>query len=235
MEEQDALKHSLQALAGLDNYNRWIYDNISRFLGSNILEIGCGIGNITDYFITPGKKITGIDISDEFTAIAAKKYRDNPDVTIVTGDALNSSGPLPSGSFDTVVLLNVLEHIKEEKAAMKLIHNMLVTGGRAIILVPAMRFAFGALDKNLGHHKRYERSDMTRVFKEEGFETEKIFYMNWPGAIGWAINSRLLKKKFIPEGQAVLFNNLFVPFLKITENYIAPPFGQSLIAVARKR
>jgi SAM-dependent methyltransferase len=234
MEKQDALTHSLRALAGLDNYNGWIYGNISPFLGNNLLEIGCGTGNITDYFVKPGRKITGMDISDEFVAIAKEKYRGNPDVSIINGDALNPSCSLAPGSFDTVVLLNVLEHIKDDSAALGCIHNMLIPGGRAVILVPAMKFAFGPLDEELGHFKRYEKPDMDRLFKAAGLKTENLFYMNMPGALGWAVNSRILNKKFIPEGQAGFMNSFLVPLIRPIENIIHPFFGQSLIAVGIK-
>ncbi len=234
MEKQDALAHSLTALAGLDNYNKWIYGNISPFLGNNLLEIGCGTGNITDYMIRPGRKITGIDISGEFASTARKKYINNPDVSIITGDALNPSCSLAPDSFDTVVLLNVLEHIKEDFAALACIYNMLLPGGRAVILVPAMNFAFGGLDKELGHFKRYEKAGMKVLFKAAGFITEKLFYMNMPGVLGWAVNSRILGKKFIPEGQAGFVNKFLVPVIKPLEKIFPPLFGQSLIAVAVK-
>ena len=234
MEKQDALAHSLTTLAGLDNYNKWIFSNISPFIGENILEIGCGTGNITDYMIKPGRKITGMDISEEFSAIAMDKYRGNPDISIIKGDALNPSCALAPGSFDTVVLLNVLEHIKEDSAALTCIFSMLTPGGRAVILVPAMKFAFGGLDKELGHFKRYEKADMAGLFMSAGFKTEKLFYMNMPGAIGWAINSRILGKKFIPEGQAGFVNKFFVPIMRPIEKTLPPFFGQSLIAAAIK-
>jgi 2-polyprenyl-3-methyl-5-hydroxy-6-metoxy-1,4-benzoquinol methylase len=234
MEKQDALAHSLKALAGLDNYNGWIYGNISPFLGNSILEIGCGTGNITDYFIKPGRKITGMDISDEFVSIAKEKYRGNADISIIKGDALNPACSLAPGSFDTVVLLNVLEHIKDDSAALACIYNMLLPGGRAVILVPAMKFAFGGLDKELGHFKRYEKADMAGLFKAAGLKTEKLFYMNMPGALGWAINSRILGKRFIPEGQAGFVNKVLVPIIRPLEKIVPPLFGQSLIAVGIK-
>lgn len=232
--DTEALADSIFKLQNVNNYNRWIYDNIKPYIGRNILEIGCGIGNITDYFITPGRKITGIDIEDRFVNFAREKYKNTPGVTITTGDALNPGCALPGMSFDTVVLLNVLEHIEKDHEAVKCIFNLLEPKGRAVILVPAMKFAYGELDSQLGHHKRYEKPDMMKVYTDNGFEIEKMFYMNWIGAFGWAFNSRILKRKLIPASQAGIMDKLLVPIMKPLENLIKPPFGQSLIAIGKK-
>jgi SAM-dependent methyltransferase len=232
--DTEALADSIFKLQKVSNYNRWIYDNIKPYIGRNVLEIGCGIGNVTDYFITPGRKITGIDIDERFVNVAREKYKNTPSVTIASGDALNPSCALPGQNFDTVVLLNVLEHIGEDNEAVKCIFNLLEPKGRAVILVPAMKFAFGILDREHGHHKRYEKQDMFRVYRDNGFEVEKMFYMNSIGAFGWAFNSRILRRKLIPENQAWIMDKILVPIIKPLENIIKPPFGQSLIAVGRK-
>lgn len=232
--DSEALADSIFKLQKVNNYNRWIYDNIKPFIGRNVLEIGCGIGNITDYLITPGRKITGIDIEERFVEFSREKYKNVPGVTIAAGDALNPSHTLPGQKFDTIVLLNVLEHIENDLEAVKYIFSMLEPKGRAVILVPAMKFAFGVLDKAVGHHKRYEKPEMIKMYRDNGFEIEKMFYMNWIGAFGWAFNSRILRRKLIPGNQAYIMDKIFVPVLKPLENIIRPPFGQSLIAIGRK-
>jgi SAM-dependent methyltransferase len=233
--DSDALADSIFKLQKVNNYNRWIYDNIKPYIGRNVLEIGCGIGNITDYFITPGRKITGIDIEEKFVNVAREKYKNTPGVTIAMGDALNPGCTLPGRSFDTVVLLNVLEHIDEDLHAVKCIFDLLEPKGRAVILVPAMKFAYGDLDIQLGHHRRYEKPDMIKLYKENGFEIEKLFYMNWIGSFGWAFNSRVLKRKLIPGNQAGIMDKILVPIMKPLESVMKPFFGQSLIAIGRKK
>jgi SAM-dependent methyltransferase len=234
MKNNSSLADSIFKLQKVNNYNRWIYDNIKPYVGRNVLEIGCGIGNITDYFISPDRKITGIDIDEDFVDVAKEKYKNTPGVTIAMGDALNPGCTLPGKSYDTVMLLNVLEHIQDDLKAVKCIFDLLEPKGRAIILVPAMKFAYGELDRQLGHHKRYEKPDMIKLYAYNGFEIEKLFYMNWIGAFGWAFNSRILRKKLIPEDQSNIMDKLIVPIIKPLEDIVKPFFGQSLIAVGKR-
>ncbi|MCE5299484.1 MAG: class I SAM-dependent methyltransferase [Spirochaetia bacterium] len=235
MEKQDSLTHSLHTLSNVKNYNRWIYDNIKPYLGKNVLEIGCGIGNILDFFITPGRKITGIDIEESYVNIAVKKYEAVPSVTILKGDGLDLKSSMEGRTFDTVIMLNVLEHIRDDFASVAALKDILEPKGRAVILVPAMKFAFGELDRQLGHYKRYEKTDMALLFEKNGLETEALFYMNSVGSLGWWFNSKLLGCKKIPGVQADIVNGLLVPVLKPLESRIRPGFGQSLIAVGRKK
>jgi SAM-dependent methyltransferase len=231
--EKDPLIESIAILESTKNYNSWIYDSIKEFIGRDILEVGCGTGNITDYFIGKGRKITGIEMEKTFFRYASDKYRGNRNIKIVCGDFLKIK-KLKSNRYDTVVLLNVLEHIKDDSGAAKKIFASLKRNGRAVILVPAMHFAFGTLDEELGHVKRYEKTDMLELFKKNGFIPEKMFYMNFIGAFAWALNSRVLRRKDFPRNQPVLFDRLFVPFLRPLESFLRPPIGQSLIAVGRK-
>lgn len=232
MNKNDALTASINVLKSTRNYNRWIYDNIKNFIGQNVLEIGCGTGNITDYILEKKRKITGIEIDSAFARTAAAKYRHNKSVTIACGDFLKLR--IKRSGYDSAVSLNVLEHIKNDALVVRKMHASLKKGGTIVSLVPAMHFAYGALDKELGHFRRYEKNDMQKLYAENGFKTEKIFYMNFPGAFAWAFNSRLLKRTDFPQGQPVFFDRFFVPVLKPLESLFPPPIGQSIIAVGKK-
>jgi len=233
MGKKKPLSDSLLKLSKTTNYNKWIYDNISRFIGQNILEIGCGIGNITDFLIKPKKKIIGIDIDKSYTKFACGKYKKHKNVKIVHGDFLKSKS-VRNNSYDTVIMLNVLEHIKKDKTVINKIYKLLKKNGHLIILVPAMNFAYGELDKCLGHHKRYNKKDLKKLFSRSGFSLIKMFYMNFIGVFGWALNSRIFRRKSFPQRQTVIFDRVFVPVLKPIEKLIPPPIGQSLIAVVKK-
>jgi 2-polyprenyl-3-methyl-5-hydroxy-6-metoxy-1,4-benzoquinol methylase len=145
MTKNDSLASSLRILEAMRNYNGWIYDNIKNFIGQNVLEIGCGTGNITDYMLAPGRNITGIEIDPAFAGAAGKKYKNNKSVRIIHGDFMKMN-KIKKNHYDTVVTLNVLEHIKNDTLALSRMHASLKKGGTAIMLVPAMHFAYGALD-----------------------------------------------------------------------------------------
>ncbi len=227
-----ALTDSLKVLERTKNYNRWIYDNIKDYAGNNILEIGCGTGNNTDMLLKSGAKITGIEIDRKYYDCAAAKYKKNKNVKIIHADFLKTN-KLKKNFFDTVIMLNVLEHIKNDSAAVKKIHSLLKKGGRFINLAPAMRFACGRLDKELGHYRRYEKKDIRRLLKKNGFSAEKIFYMNIIGAAAWWANKN---RRGFPSSSPVIFDKFFVPVLKPAEKILRPLvfMGQSIISVAKK-
>jgi SAM-dependent methyltransferase len=233
MSKNDPLTASIGILEATKNYNRWIFDNIKNFIGQNVLEIGCGTGNITDYILEKSRNITGVEINHAFACTAIKKYKGNKSVKVLDGDFLKIKG-IKKSYYDSAVSLNVLEHIKNDSAAVRKIYASLKSGGIMVNLVPAMHFAYGSLDRSIGHFRRYERKDMEKLYTENGFKVEKLFYMNFIGAFAWAFNSRLLCRKDFPQNQPVLFDRIFVPVLKPLESLIPPPLGQSLIAVGKK-
>jgi SAM-dependent methyltransferase len=233
MKKNDPLSESISILKSAINYNKWIFDNIKPYLGNNVLEIGCGTGNITDYMLQKNRKITGVEIDRSFACCSQEKYRRSRNVRILHGDFLKLKS-IKKASYDSSVSLNVLEHIKDDAAAIRKIHSALKKGGVMVNLVPAMHFAYGTLDRELGHYRRYEKKDMAGLYEGNGFKLEKMFYMNFIGAFAWAMNSRVLGRKDFPSSQPVLFDRFFVPVIKPVEAAIHPPIGQSLIAVGRK-
>jgi len=134
-----------------------------------------------------------------------------------------------SHDLDTVVALNVIEHIEKDLEAIRSIADMLGPGGRAVILVPALPGLFGSLDRELGHQRRYTRQSLSRLMQSAGFRVERSFYFNLVGTVGWWINARLRKAPRIPLQQLRSFDR-FVPVLQI-EDRVPLPFGQSVIAI----
>ncbi|HDT14642.1 MAG TPA: class I SAM-dependent methyltransferase [Firmicutes bacterium] len=229
------LNDSLHKLKELKNYNAWIFDNIQKHIGKRIIEFGCGIGNITDFAENCADKITAVDIDDEFLEYAKKKYEKNAKIDVVKYDLSKEPEEIKREYYDTALMFNVLEHIEDDNAALKNTAKVLKNGGKLIILVPSMRFAFGTLDENLGHYRRYEKKDLKKVLEISGFEIEKMHYMNFMGVFGWWFNGNILKRKEIPEKQALFFDRFIVPFVKHSERMIKPVIGQSLITIAEKR
>jgi SAM-dependent methyltransferase len=131
--------------------------------------------------------------------------------------------------LDTVVALNVIEHIADDVEALGSIRAMLQPAGRVVILVPAISALFGSLDRELGHHRRYTRKSLSRRLEDAGFHVERAFYFNLVGLLGWWINARLRKAPRIPVEQLRFFESL-VPALRI-EDRVPLPFGQSVIVV----
>jgi SAM-dependent methyltransferase len=134
--------------------------------------------------------------------------------------------------FDTVLCLNVLEHIERDDDALATFAALLPPDGRLVIQVPAMHALYGDIDRAIGHYRRYEREELVAKLERHGFVIDECRYFNLPGVLGWYLNSRLLRRRTLPGMQARAASAL-VPLLQL-EQRRPPKRGMCLLAVARK-
>ncbi|MBO0798430.1 MAG: class I SAM-dependent methyltransferase [Blastocatellia bacterium] len=227
-----ALRATLDKLAELDRYNHWIFEQIAEALGNRILEVGSGTGNITQFLCANGSEVMATDVSPVFRGILQRSFGEFPNVSVGAFDLTAKALAELRKSFDTIVCLNVLEHIEDDSYALEQMNEVLIPGGKLALLVPAHRILYGEFDRALGHYRRYEKSELTGKLKGAGFRICKMKFFSMVAALPWLINGRLLKRDYLPIGQADLANRL-VPLLKL-ERLIGPPFGLSLIAIGEK-
>jgi SAM-dependent methyltransferase len=232
-QDSPVLKATLDKLAELDRYNYWIYEQIAEALGNRILEIGSGTGNITQFIAANGSQVIATDVVPSFRSILQSSFGDMPNVSIGQFD-LTAKAPdeYLGRQIDTVVCLNVLEHIEDDRFALQQMRELLIPGGKLALLVPAHRILYGEFDRALGHYRRYERSELISKLEQVGFLIRRIKFFSLAAVLPWLINGRLLKRDYIPTGQASLADRL-VPLLKL-ERLIGPPFGLSLVAIGEK-
>jgi SAM-dependent methyltransferase len=232
--ESLALTATLKQLAELDRYNSWVYEQIVPGLGERVLEIGAGTGNITQFLCADSRYVVATDIVPSYRKELQQLFGDRPNVEIGKFD-LTSKAPqdFVGHPFDTVVCLNVLEHIEDDLFALEQMNNVLKVGGKLALLVPAHRILYGEFDRVLGHYRRYEKQEMIDKLKRVGFSKLKLKYFSLLAALPWFINGRMLKRDYLPVEQANLANRL-VPLLKL-ERLIGPPCGLSLVAIAQKQ
>jgi len=232
-QESLTLTTTLNKLAELDRYNNWVYEQIADALGNNILEVGSGTGNITQFLSAGGRQVTATDIVAAYCSELRKLFSDRPNVRVGDFD-LNGKAPeeLVKRPFDTVVCLNVLEHIQDDIFALGQMREVLKPGGKLALLVPAHQILYGEFDRAVGHFRRYGKRELTTKLKQVGFKVSNVRFFSLAAALPWFINGRLLKRDYLPIGQAN-FANSIVPLLKL-ERFIGPPCGLSLIAIAKK-
>jgi SAM-dependent methyltransferase len=233
-EEHLTLTSALDQLAELDNYNQWIFEQFSGYLGRRILEVGSGTGNITAFLCQSGCEVLATDIVPAYRRQLQRNFEDRSNVRVGIFD-LTKSAPSETveNPFDTVVCLNVLEHIEDDAFALNQINRALLHGGILALLVPAHRLLYGKFDSAVGHFRRYERKELSQKLIAAGFSIEAMNFFSIAATLPWLINGRILKRPFLPTGQTRLANSL-VPLFKL-ERFIGPPFGLSLIAIARKK
>lgn len=221
---------SLRTLRDMAAYNRWIYEQVAPYLGGSVLEVGCGTGNLTRCIAAHATRVVGLEPVPEFAAEAKRVFADQPHVEI--RQKYLHEVP-PDEAFDAVVSFNVIEHIRDDAAALAMMRDHLRPGGVVVAFVPAGPRAHGVLDDALGHFRRYTRTSLRRSMEAVGLRWVDGHYTNRIGLVGWWFNSVVLKKRLVPENQAVAFNR-FVPIVRVMEKLLPLPFGQSVIGVGRR-
>jgi len=228
------IEDSLDMIEGLGSYNYWVYDLLRPHVAGRVLEVGCGTGNITKFLSRSADEVVGVDPVARFIDRFRQRFAGSNTVTSHRCTLADLAAPkIETDCFDTAVSCNVFEHIEDHVTALKQVADHLRPGGKAVIFVPAGPIAFGKLDKELGHYRRYTIASLRQAMQDAGLEWVEGRYSNAVGLFGWWLNSVILKKTTVPGDQAVWFNRL-VPVLRRIEKIIRPPFGQSVVGVARK-
>jgi len=226
---------TLGSIAPLRTYHRFLWSTVSDSAGSRVVEIGAGIGNITQ-LLANREHLWTTDVRDDYLRRLTAQFDDRPNIDVLRLDLTRPLGDDNAGSVrgqaDTAVAFNVIEHLEDDLGALRVIRDTLRPDGRLLLIVPAHPFAYGALDKELGHFRRYRRAELEAVLVEAGYEIESTTRANSFGLLGWWFNGRILRRRHVPSLQAKI-NNLLVPLLKL-ERLCKIPFGLSLIVVARR-
>ncbi|MGD0964849.1 MAG: bifunctional glycosyltransferase/class I SAM-dependent methyltransferase [Candidatus Acidiferrales bacterium] len=221
----------LERLNRAPRFTGWMADVIRPYVGNRVLEIGAGTGNMSVHLM-PRAIYWATDVNPNYLNYLVTLRASRPYMRVAFTNATEpESFPVGQG-FDTVVCLNVVEHIDQDVLALRSIRESLETGGRAIILVPCGPWLYGSFDEVLGHVRRYTEAGLTEAARQAGFKVERLLKFNRAGVLGWWLNGRVLRKKTFDLGQIRMLNFL-TPFFRLLEPFLPlPPL--SLIAILRK-
>ena len=224
----------LDALAQTPRFNRWMADTIRPWIGSRVLEIGAGIGNLTMHLSRRRKLYYATDIDAEHLARLQTRFQYRPSLHVLHCD-LQCGDHFPEfrERFDTVVCLNVLEHVENDAAGLANIWASLVPGGRAIVLVPEGMSIYGTLDKVLGHCRRYSEPELRTKLEAAGFSVDRILHFNRVTRPAWFLNGRVFRSETFSAFQLGIFDRLVWLWRRLDK--LIPWKPVSLIAVAVKR
>jgi SAM-dependent methyltransferase len=224
------LAEVLDALTEATNYADWIVALAAPHLGGEILEVGAGHGTVTDRLIRHGR-VTASDLSPRCADVLRERYVGDGRVEVLCGDVDEA---LTGRSFDSVVLVNVLEHIADDAAALRTIHAGLRAAGTVVLFVPAFMALYSNFDRMVGHHRRYRRDDLANEVAIAGFEVVECRYVNAVGAVAWWVVARQLGR--FPKSRRSMraYDRTVVPAVRAVESRWTPPFGQSVLCVGRR-
>jgi SAM-dependent methyltransferase len=222
------------AIETATNYTRWIVSRCEPYLGESILEVGLGHGGYRA-FLPKSARYVGLDIDEASVRRASERHpQDRFVVADVTDPAIGAT--LREHHLDTVLCVNVLEHIPDDGRAVANLMGALERGGHLVVLSPAFQLLYSNLDHLAGHVRRYRKADVARLLPPAA-ELVRCEYFNAIGGVGWLVNKLISHQDLnspAVNSQIVLFDRLVVPFARVADVVFRPVFGQSILFVMRK-
>ena len=192
-------------MAKTDAYNAWLVDRARPWLRGRVLDVGAGIGTHTKRLVEIADEVVTLEPD---RGLAKLLRRRAPTATVVEGDIFTIGG-----TFDAITCFNVLEHIADDEAVLARFADLLAPNGTVCLIVPAHPFLFGPLDKAFGHERRYTSNDLRRKLEAAGLEPQRIQHVNAVGALGWLVQSRILRRTTLPRTGLSIYDRL-VPILR---------------------
>lgn len=223
----------LEALSEAKNYYRSIAGHFAPYVGKRIIEVGAGIGTFSEVLLngTNGSELFLVEPADNLRSPLQERFSKDMRVTIANGYLEDITTRLAA---DSVVVVNVLEHVADDQAFLQAAHRLLVPGGAILIFTPALPQLYGTLDQAFGHVQRYSKSSLASKLQRIGFRLLHLRYFNFPGVIAWFLAGKVLRRKLLRPADIRLYDRWVVPWASKLERKWEPPLGQSLIAIASK-
>jgi SAM-dependent methyltransferase len=219
---------TLERLAVAPRFNRWMYERLDGWIGASVLEVGSGIGNLSQFLVNR-RRVVLTDTEPAYRTYLERRFRDAPHVRVRSLTLPEIPDDFRNDPFDSVACLNVLEHIERDAEALAAMRDLVRPGGTVVLLVPAGPALYGELDRALGHFRRYTPATLRLVFDQAGLAVRHLEYFNLAGMPGWWFVGRVLRRGLIPAASLRLYDAL-VPLFRL-EQFLPWRTGQSLIAI----
>ena len=227
----------LETMSEAKRYQAHVFELLRPHIGSAVLEVGCGIGTTSVRLAEMAERLVCIEPNPNCVSRARAALDGHSNITLRIGHLEECSrDEMLEQRFDTIVCVNVLEHIEDDIRALRLFRDFAApAGGKVLIFVPAVQAAYGPLDAALGHHRRYSKRTLRRAFEEAGLDIVALRYTNPIGLLGWLYNAHVSGTTEHTAGQVRLFEQLVAPWALPLDRFVPPPIGLSLFAVGRAR
>ncbi|MGH7719417.1 MAG: class I SAM-dependent methyltransferase [Gemmatimonadaceae bacterium] len=224
----------LESLAEARNYYRLIRRRFAPHLGSRVVEVGAGIGTFSRFLLdAPGvRELVAIEPAANNFPVLRDRFSGDRRVTLMHGEL---GAFAPTLRADSLVAVNVLEHVENDVEFLRDARQVLGERGALLIFVPALQSIYGTLDRAFDHYRRYNRPQLQARLRDAGFASVQTRYVNMPGIVAWYLAGRVMRRTTIGRGSVRFYDRFVIPAVWAIEELAAPPIGQSLLAVARTR
>lgn len=228
----------LEAMAFAVKYHRWILEFFSPYLGRRLVEVGAGSGSFSEMLCAfPFESLSLVEPSTNIYRLLEQRVRASARRDLFTYNASfrKVAGELKTTRQpDSIIYVNVLEHIEDDETELRLVHSTLGSGGRVFIFVPAFEWLFGPFDKAVGHFRRYGKAALENKCRRAGFTIIRSSYFDFFGIVPWWLKYRVLRLSSLGPRAVFLYDKYIVPVAKRSEGLIRPPAGKNVILIAEK-
>jgi len=226
----------LEAMSFAVNYHKWILEEFRPFLGKKLVEVGAGTGSFSEMLIAENpENLALVEPSEMFEFLERNISQFETSATV---DYYNTIFSEAAGSLaqtpDTIIYVNVLEHIEDDAGELQKVYETLEPGGHCLIFVPAFMSLYGAFDKKVGHFRRYTKRELEEKAEAAGFEIVKSKYFDFVGIFPWYIKYKLLKSDSLESGAVTTYDKFAVPVTKQFERFLKFPAGKNILTVLKK-
>ncbi len=235
MKDAQYIGNELELFALANNWKDYWSDQVLPYLGSKILEVGAGLGGTTHLLIS---KIEKLDEwvclePDERLANQIKPSLNGANSKKVKVETKYLSDYSPATKFDSLIYIDVIEHIEDDRKELQLAMNYLKPNGHLIILVPAHNFLMSPFDKAIGHYRRYNKKMLLDI-KPQNAEIVVSKYLDSFGLSVSMANKLFLKQSYPTKQQVMLWNNYIVPVSRKFDSVLSYNFGKSALMIYKK-
>jgi SAM-dependent methyltransferase len=213
------------------NYLSWVAELCGAHLGRRVLEVGAGLGAITSRY-EQGREVVANDVSPSCVAALRARFGAHPNVRVEDRDLRSLE---LDERFDSVLMVNVLEHIADDVEALRGLSRLLLPGGNVVVYVPALNGLYGPLDAKIGHYRRYSVWRLGEVLREAGLEPVELRWVNALAIPAWAafgrgdVNDPGRSSKLLS-----LWDRTAVPASRFLETRVRMPIGLNVLGVGRR-
>jgi SAM-dependent methyltransferase len=227
-----ATGRSLERDAEQPNYREFQRSLIAPHCGASVLEVGAGLGEFSAQ-LTGLERLVVTDVDPGGLQVLRRRFAGRPEVEVRRLD-LDRDGDLRlDPPVASVVAINVLEHLDDDVGALRALRRLTVGGGTVILWVPGYQQLYGEFDRLVGHVRRYTPASLRAACVRAGLEVSVVRPVNLLGALAWWLAVRHGGTRSPRPGLVRLYDRVVVPVTRRVEAVVRPPFGQSILCVAR--
>ena len=214
------------------HWKKYFSRQIKPYIKGNVLEVGAGIGSTT-LLLNDGS--AGQWLMLEPDAQLRAQLKSKIETKLLPANCRLQAGTIDQlhSSFDTIIYIDVLEHIEDDAEEMKKAARLLHPGGHIIILSPAFQFLYSPFDKAIGHCRRYNRKKLRNI-TPGGLQLISNRYYDTVGYFAALLNKLFLRQKYPTLNQIKFWDNWMVPVSKISDKLLLHSFGKTIIAIWKK-